>query len=238
MKQPTVAIVCSAAYLKDKNFGAEIDSFDIVVRVNLNWQQIPQHSKDIGNKTDVIYLCNGQYKAHRKLTIPKGVKLERKFLRLINRRDKSIGFSSNTGVVAALDYALRGCKVKCFGLDFYAGAYNGVIPSPIPPTKRQPTQTVKVKRNLVYLEGYNNDYSEYVVNPHFGGINDLEFLLRFRNFNIDFDPYMKQVIEQNKHRVMTNREKTDIVIPLGLGSKNNDNEIRYALRSIAKNFLD
>lgn len=50
-----IAIVGPASYLEGKNMGTEIDSHDIVIRLNLG-QSLTVNKEDYGEKTDVIYM--------------------------------------------------------------------------------------------------------------------------------------------------------------------------------------
>ena len=53
----TVAIVGPAQYMTGLGLGKEIDSFDVVVRLNRSCESIRNYSKDIGSKTDILYSC-------------------------------------------------------------------------------------------------------------------------------------------------------------------------------------
>lgn len=52
-----VALVGPAGYMVDSNYGDEIDSHDVVVRINRGIESIEKYSVDIGNRTDVYYSC-------------------------------------------------------------------------------------------------------------------------------------------------------------------------------------
>ena len=54
----SVAVVASAKYLSNFNFGDEIDSHDIVIRINKGIDIVNKNSKKfIGAKTDILYHC-------------------------------------------------------------------------------------------------------------------------------------------------------------------------------------
>ena len=53
----TVAIVGPAQYMMDKKLGAEIDSHDVVVRINRSLESCDNFGRDIGRRTDVLYSC-------------------------------------------------------------------------------------------------------------------------------------------------------------------------------------
>lgn len=53
----TVALVGPAKYMEGSLLGEEIDSHDIVVRINRGIESIATHSKDLGKKTDLYYSC-------------------------------------------------------------------------------------------------------------------------------------------------------------------------------------
>lgn len=57
IKGKTVAIVGPAQYMMKSNLGKEIDDHDIVVRINRSIEGCEKYSKDIGNRTDVLYSC-------------------------------------------------------------------------------------------------------------------------------------------------------------------------------------
>lgn len=53
-----VALVGPALYMKDSNFGSEIDdNHDTVVRINRGIESISKYGSDIGEKTDIYYTC-------------------------------------------------------------------------------------------------------------------------------------------------------------------------------------
>jgi len=53
----TIAIVGPASYLEKSKLGNEIDSHDLVIRINRGCELIGKYSEDIGVKTDVLYSC-------------------------------------------------------------------------------------------------------------------------------------------------------------------------------------
>lgn len=57
LEQKTVAIVGPAKGLVNQNLGKEIDSFDIVVRLNKALPIKGTKIKDIGTRTDILYNC-------------------------------------------------------------------------------------------------------------------------------------------------------------------------------------
>ncbi len=57
IKDKTVALVGPAAYMMGSSYGEEINSCDIVIRINRSYESVKEHSKDIGNRTDVLYSC-------------------------------------------------------------------------------------------------------------------------------------------------------------------------------------
>ena len=52
-----IALVGPADYLENSNLGNEIDSFDLVVRINRGIESTDKYSKDIGKRTDIYYSC-------------------------------------------------------------------------------------------------------------------------------------------------------------------------------------
>ena len=53
----TVALVGPAKYMQGTNYGKEIDSHEVVVRINRGIESISQYPDDIGRKTDIYYSC-------------------------------------------------------------------------------------------------------------------------------------------------------------------------------------
>jgi len=57
IENKSVAIVGPASYLEKSGLGEEIDSHDIVIRINRGCELINAYSNDIGKKTDILYSC-------------------------------------------------------------------------------------------------------------------------------------------------------------------------------------
>lgn len=53
----SVAIVGPAAYMEGSGLGPEIDSHDIVVRINRSIETIDEFEKDVGRRCDILYSC-------------------------------------------------------------------------------------------------------------------------------------------------------------------------------------
>ncbi len=53
----SVAVVGPASYLEGSGLGKEIDSHDLVIRINRGCELINKYSIDIGEKTDILYSC-------------------------------------------------------------------------------------------------------------------------------------------------------------------------------------
>jgi len=53
----SVALVGPAAYMQGTGYGEEIDSHDIVVRINRGIESIDKFHNDIGKRTDIYYSC-------------------------------------------------------------------------------------------------------------------------------------------------------------------------------------
>jgi len=53
----SVAIVGPAAYMAGSGLGDEIDSHDVVVRINRSIETIDEFEKDIGRRCDILYSC-------------------------------------------------------------------------------------------------------------------------------------------------------------------------------------
>ena len=57
LQNKSVAIVGPASYMVGSKLGQEIDSHDVVVRLNRGVESIEQYSSDIGKRTDILYTC-------------------------------------------------------------------------------------------------------------------------------------------------------------------------------------
>jgi hypothetical protein len=57
IKNKKVAIVGPAKYLMESSYGKEIDSHDVVVRINRSIETCDKFEKDVGKKSDIIYNC-------------------------------------------------------------------------------------------------------------------------------------------------------------------------------------
>lgn len=56
-KDKKVALVGPAQYMTRLELGKEINEHDTIVRINRSWESIDVYSKNIGNRTDVLYSC-------------------------------------------------------------------------------------------------------------------------------------------------------------------------------------
>ena len=57
LKNKSVALVGPAKYMSGSNYGVEIDSHDVVVRINRGIESIKSYGDDIGKRTDIYYSC-------------------------------------------------------------------------------------------------------------------------------------------------------------------------------------
>ncbi len=57
IENKNVAIVGPAAYLQNSHLGKEIDSHDVVVRINRSVETTKVYGEDVGLRTDVLYSC-------------------------------------------------------------------------------------------------------------------------------------------------------------------------------------
>lgn len=200
-----VAVVASASYLKGKGYGREIDSSDLVVRVNMNSQIIHLHPDDIGTKTDIVYVAMGLYRhLVQKKDYPNFKLPENSVMKL---RDNKIGLSRkkrgyypNTGMIAVEEYARKGHVVKVFGMDFYSSAFGGKIPRK---TNPKPV-VITVDKNLVYLEGYTESIGDKAPKrriSHIGGEPDVKNLIKLmKAYPIILDPHMEKIVEKYEKR--------------------------------------
>ena len=190
----TVAVVCSSSYMQGSGYGKEIDSADIVVRVNYNALLCEKYPGDIGIKTDVIYLCGSLWREikTKKYNWPKGADIIKVNTGLPGARDAA--YTANTGVRAIIDYALKGYRVKGYGMDFYSSLNNGVIPDKAHIKWKYP---IKVKESEVYMEGYKRNGGMVFIG-HVGGLRDIKLLVSYsKQYPISVDEHMKKIIERN-----------------------------------------
>ena len=57
IKNRKVALVGPAAYMMNSGLGHEIDSHDVVIRINRSYESVEKFSEDIGKRTDILYSC-------------------------------------------------------------------------------------------------------------------------------------------------------------------------------------
>ena len=57
VKGKSVALVGPAMYLQGSKYGRDIDSYDIVARINRGVELVDFFGEDIGKKTDIVYSC-------------------------------------------------------------------------------------------------------------------------------------------------------------------------------------
>ena len=57
VENKVVAIVGPAKYMSGSNYGAEIDSHDLVVRINRGIESTKKYPRDIGKRTEILYSC-------------------------------------------------------------------------------------------------------------------------------------------------------------------------------------
>ena len=57
IRDKTIALVGPASYLENSKWGKEIDSYDLVIRINRGIELIDNYSSDIGLRTDILYSC-------------------------------------------------------------------------------------------------------------------------------------------------------------------------------------
>ena len=57
LKNKTVALVGPASYMVGSKLGAQIDSHDIIVRLNRGIESIHEYRADVGLRTDILYSC-------------------------------------------------------------------------------------------------------------------------------------------------------------------------------------
>ena len=57
IKGRKIAIIGSASYMKEEDYGSSIDKNDLIVRINRGCEIIPGNQKSIGSRTDILYSC-------------------------------------------------------------------------------------------------------------------------------------------------------------------------------------
>ena len=97
IKGKNVAIVGPAKYLTNSEYGTEIDSHDIVVRINRGIELTDKYSNDIGTRTEVLYSCLIEKPENAGTIDPLFLKEEKK-VQIVVAPPKSTfnGYASNT----------------------------------------------------------------------------------------------------------------------------------------------
>lgn len=109
IKNKKVAIVGPAKYMENSNYGEEIDSHDIVVRINRGIESIEFYKKDIGSKTDVYYSCLIERAQQTGILDPVDIKFKYGIRHVVAPPDSNIkGISSSTRYHSMVDLS----KVK------------------------------------------------------------------------------------------------------------------------------
>ena len=144
-----IVIVGPAGYLEGKGRGEWIDSFDVVVRMNL---ALPvQHPKDYGTRADILYtfatrlwaehwvdcshlkglswvvITTGKepYISRFRGALPKGVQMRKMTKEFYRSMNKAVICTSNTGTTAISDLLTFGVKsITVVGFDYYASGYH------------------------------------------------------------------------------------------------------------------
>jgi hypothetical protein len=199
----TTAIVASAAYMDGKGLGPEIDRHDFVIRVTTNYIMCEKNQKDFGRKTTHVYLNKWTKNRLNVIPTPQGARVKLK--RHLSKETYDVDYEANTGVLCVVEFASLGHKIKVYGMDFYAGGNDGLIPDFY--SIRDSEDTKQVDRRKVYAKGYEllNDPTidpRYFRYAHVGGLRDFRIFLKYQKmYGIETDPYMAAVIEKNRHRV-------------------------------------
>jgi hypothetical protein len=197
-RKPTLALVCPSPGLIGQNFGPEIDSCDVVVRVNSGIEIVSGREADLGYRTDEIYACGYMWLNLKTYDIPEGVQIRRKQLvyECLRFRDGNYVAYSNTGVLAALHYAFLGYEVRVFGMTFYAGE-DLVVSDLVSPAA---AEVDVVPREQVYIPGYNQRrFGDSHKLRHHGGLRDLAIMLTaIRRLDIRPCRVTGAVLERNR----------------------------------------
>lgn len=197
------AIVGPAAYMVGSGLGPEIDSHDVVVRLNSGHEYTALHGKDIGRKTDYIFINRWMSRNLNLFNIPPNVLPIKK---VHVRPDTMIKgeYEANTGILCIAFFAHKGYKVTVYGMDFYSGPYEGIIPSQSVGAATPKDRVQSVERKSVYFPGYNENLygSETHVLGHVGGMRDFAVFMKMKeDYGISQDAFLSAIIENNKHRL-------------------------------------
>jgi hypothetical protein len=195
------AIVCCAPYMRGSGYGAEIDTFDRVVRVNTGFEMIDIYPDDLGRKTHVCYI--NRYLYNRKVNYPSGVSIVTK--RHIADYTEYKGYEANTGILALVHFVTKGDKCKVFGMDFYSGVNNGTIPLQSI-TKDNGADMPIVSRDEVYMPGYKVNHNDTVGQTfalyHAGYMRDFKILSDLMDSHgVTVDDHLAKIVEINKPRI-------------------------------------
>jgi hypothetical protein len=79
IKEKTVSLVGPASYMMGSDHGEQIDSDDVVIRINRSYESVDVFSSDIGKRTDILYSCLIEKNANagmldRDVLVSKGIK--------------------------------------------------------------------------------------------------------------------------------------------------------------------
>lgn len=79
IKEKTVSLVGPASYMMGSDHGEQIDSDDVVIRINRSYESVDVFSRDIGKRTDILYSCLIEKNANagmldRDVLVSKGIK--------------------------------------------------------------------------------------------------------------------------------------------------------------------
>ena len=157
-----VAVIGRAASIHGSGHGPEIDSADVVVRVNWVLPLDPEHAPDIGTRTDLIYHCWRNCNAAKSAATSRKVRTHRidgplrRDLAIQAGKDPAV-YRPNTGTVAIFDVLKHGAQhVSVYGMDLFRSGHAKGQPLFVPDPRRKrsswhhdPTVDVQLIADLV-----------------------------------------------------------------------------------------
>jgi hypothetical protein len=192
-----IALVASASYMQGSGFGADIDSHEIVVRLNTGFMMCDKYPDDVGIRTSFVYMNNKLKRS--KLAIPAGSKPMYKKHVIPDTREYG-KYESNTGVLAVVDLCLQGYTIKVYGFDFYSPATGGIIQEEA--SLRNRDVVPEVPRELVFMDGYDAYLGPTHKLGHVGGMRDFRiFMQMVEEYNVQYDSFLAEIIAKNISRI-------------------------------------
>ena len=122
VKGKRVAIVGRAGSIVGTGNGPAIDAADVVIRINWLLPTLPEHTPDMGERTDLVYTCS-RCRTARRLAVAAGVRTHRISSGLRSRVSRQFfpkrkDYRVSTGLLCAVQCIRYGAaRVELYGFD-------------------------------------------------------------------------------------------------------------------------